>query len=228
LWPERWPIERLERIRASKEAHWWQALYQQNPPQSIGSLWPESYFGEQLWTDDFPCVFDQSALAVDPAQGTERGDFTAIVFVGTTGGTFWVDASLERQSPEDAISKAIDLAQRYHPHHVALESNLFQSLLAPEFDRQCRERRIVPLPISLMEQRVSKRIRIERLGPYLLRRTLKFRRNKDCQRIVEQLQRFPADENDDGPDALELAIRVLQQGGGNYESPDFTLEFAQP
>jgi predicted phage terminase large subunit-like protein len=229
LWPARWPVERLERMRASKEAHWWQAMYQQNPPQSIGSLWPESYFGEHLWTDDFPHVFEQSALAVDPATGTEHGDYTAIVFVGSTGGTLWVDASLVRQTPEDAIGTAIDMAQQYDPHFVALESNLFQSLLAPEFDRQCRERRIPPLPIYPLEQRVPKRIRIERLGPYLLRRKLKFRRNKSCQTIVEQLQRFPADEHDDGPDALELAIRlVLQQSGSDCESPDFTVEFAQP
>jgi hypothetical protein len=62
-----------------------------------------------------------------------------------------------------------------------------------------------------------------------LRRKLKFRRNKSCQTIVKQLQRYPEDKHDDGPDALELAIRVLyRHGGSDYESPGFTVEFAQP
>lgn len=209
LWPERWPIERLERLRDSKDAHWWHALYQQHPAGDGRSAWPEAYFGKQLWAEGFPGVFELSALALDPSQGRARGDFSAIVFVGVSGGLIWVDASIERRPPERSVSDAIDMAMRYAPQAVVIESNSFQSLLAPEFDRQCRERRMPPLPIHLVEQRVPKETRIKRLGPHLLREKLRLRDTPGCRRLVQQLREFPFGGHDDGPDALELAIRAL-------------------
>jgi predicted phage terminase large subunit-like protein len=228
LWPERWPIERLEHLRQQKDAHWWQALYQQQPAGNGRSTWPESYFGKHLRAEGFPGVFELSALALDPSQGRTRGDFSAIVFVGVSGGLMWVDASIERRPPEKSVSDAIDMALRYAPQAVVIESNAFQSLLAPEFDRQCRDRRVPPLPIHLVEQRVPKETRIQRLGPHLLREKLKLRDTLDCQLLARQLREFPFGEHDDGPDALELAIRALTElvGCGRHDAGQ-TLEFAQ-
>lgn len=227
LWPERWPIERLEDMHRQKEEHWWQALYQQRPSKDPKSLWPESYFEDHLWTDAFPRAFELSALAVDPATGKETGDDSAIVFVGMSGGVYWVDAQVSKCASEDLITDAIDMAVRYAPHAVAIESNLFQSLLAPEFDRQCRVRNLPPLPIYLIEQRISKRTRIARLGPFLLQQKLRLRRTEGCQRLVSQLRQFPSKDHDDGPDALELAIRMIfQLAGSRHGGPDYTVEFA--
>src|SRR4029077_10746680 len=134
------PIERLERLRLSKDSHWWHALYQQRPSGDGRSTWPKAYFGKHLWAEGFPGAFELSALALDPSQGRARGDYSAIVFVGVSGGLMWIDASIERRPPERSVSDAIDMALRYAPQAVVIESNSFQSLLAPEFDRQCRDR----------------------------------------------------------------------------------------
>jgi predicted phage terminase large subunit-like protein len=209
LWPARWPLERLEKLRLAKDAHWWHALYQQRPAGDGRSTWPAEYFGKHLWADEFPTVFELSALALDPSLGRAGGDFSAIVFAGVSGGLLWIDASIERRPPEKSVADAIDMAIRYAPHAVVIESNAFQSLLAPEFDRQCRDRGAPPLPIHLMEQRVPKKTRIRRLGPHLLREKLRLRDTPGCERLEQQLREFPLGEHDDGPDALELAIRTL-------------------
>jgi predicted phage terminase large subunit-like protein len=209
LWPERWPIERLEQVREEKEPHWWNAMYQQRPSRGSRSTWPEAYFGSHLWTAKFPDAFEISSLALDPSMGARRGDYSAIVFAGLSGGLAWIDASIERRPPEKAVSDAIDMASAYAPDAVVLEANAFQDLLAPEFDRQCRDRRRPPLPIRLIRQHVPKPIRIERLGPHLLRQKLRLREGPGCRRLAMQLREFPGSEHDDGPDALELALRML-------------------
>ena len=66
----------------------------------------------------------------------------------------------------------------------------------------------------------SKHERIQALDPYLafaepgsnvIRGRLRFRDCDDCRLLVEQLMMFPNKEyHDDGPDALEMAIRLLQ------------------
>src|SRR5262245_875456 len=106
LWPERWPLRRLERIRQEKEAGWWQAMYQQRPGDSSRRTWPDSYFGAHLWAGTFPSVFDVAALAVDPSRGGRQGDYSAIAFAGLSGGLAGIDASIERRPPEQTVSDA--------------------------------------------------------------------------------------------------------------------------
>jgi predicted phage terminase large subunit-like protein len=44
LWPERFPVERLERIRAAIGARAWNALYQQRPTSEEGALFKRQWF----------------------------------------------------------------------------------------------------------------------------------------------------------------------------------------
>jgi len=54
--------------------------------------------------------------------------------------------------------------------------------------------------------------RIRRLGPYLASHRLRFKDASPSTRLlVEQLQEFPVADHDDGPDALEMAIRLAEQ-----------------
>jgi len=222
LWPARWPRAALDEIRTGKEAGWWQALYQQHPSRNPHSLWPEEYFGPHLWEGRFPDDFDLSAIALDPAQGKKSGDSSAIVFAGLAEGLLWVDARIVQVPPEEAVREAIDMSRWYCPHAVAVESNAFQYLLAPEFDRQCRERRLPPLPIHLIEQRTPKFVRIERLGTFFQRRKIRIKETPGSQILYDQLRDFPQGDHDDGPDALELAIRMLQTmaAGGHDDRGD--------
>lgn len=226
LWPARWPIERLEATRLQKPVEWWQAMYQQRPGRGSGSTWPDTYFGRHLWAETFPRVFDVSDLAVDPSRGGSRGDYSAIVFAGHSGGLFWINASIERRPPERTVSDAIDMALHYAPHAVAVEANAFQFLLGSEFDRQCRDRRVPPLPLHLVEQHGSKELRIGNVGSFLMRQQLRLRDTPGCRLLVQQLRGFPLSDHDDGPDALELAMRMLShRPGRGRNEPDMTFDF---
>jgi hypothetical protein len=55
-------------------------------------------------------------------------------------------------------------------------------------------------------------MRIRRLGSYLSKRQLRFLACSPSTRLlVEQLRDFPCGAHDDGPDALEMAIRLAEE-----------------
>ena len=125
----------------------------------------------------------------------------------------YVEADLRRDRSAEAMAReAVDYVADWHPDRLALEANGFQELLWPLFKHESRARQ-VPLPIdakSLLVNTVSKEARIRRLGPYLFQRQMRFKWDSAGTRLlVEQLRQFAVGDHDDGPDALEQALRVM-------------------
>lgn len=183
-----------------------------------GALWSASVFAEHIWADDqWPREFDSSVIAVDPSLGkTEQSDPSAIVFAGFRNGTIWVDCSIERRTPVKLIEDTFFMFDRYRPNAVGIESNGFQEMLQPLFDVKSQQDARPPLPLYMIPNTVNKQTRIRRLDPYLDtgRKAIKFksRDSEDCKEMVEQLQMFPnKGYHDDGPDALEMAIRLATE-----------------
>ena len=187
-----------------------------------GALWPGSYFDGHIWATSWPDAFERSAIAVDPSMGgSETGDYSAIVFVGLSGGLLWVDCSIERRTPGQIVEDTTGMHLRLRSHSVGCESNGFQAVLGTLFDNHCRDCNLPPLPLYLINNGSaggSKATRIQRLDPYLANGKFQFRDTADCHMLVEQLQMFPTKGfHDDGPDALEMAVRLLGKFGGAEE-----------
>jgi predicted phage terminase large subunit-like protein len=100
-----------------------------------------------------------------------------------------------------------------------VEDNLFQRLLLKEFDRLGQELGQL-LPIKGVTHRVAKETRVAGLSPLLERGRLRFiRGHSDQELLVEQLLYFPSRTlHDDGPDALEGAVRLAQELPGGAAS----------
>lgn len=49
LWPQRWPIGKLEQRKSAVSGYWWSALYQQSPGRHGSMEWPDAYFAEHIW-----------------------------------------------------------------------------------------------------------------------------------------------------------------------------------
>ena len=221
LWPERWPIDQLEQKRQSLDIFWWKALYQQIPGRHGDAQWPDHYF-EDIWCDEWewPDKFEVSSIANDPSKGSSSkvGDYNAVAQTLLHSGTIYVDCLVERTAPEIMVGKMLDMAHATNPpaYAIGVEGNAFQDLLSTEFDRQCREKRIPPVPLNIITNSVNKDLRISQIGPYLARKKLKFRRSSPgCHLLVSQLQEWPLADYDDGPDALEMALRLLQHIAAN-------------
>ena len=176
-----------------------------------GALWPAAYFEDRIWADEIPSQYDICAMGVDPAQSKQSSaDFSAVVFVGLSGRTLWVDAVIERLSPGELIEVIARMHDRYRPLGIGVESIAFQRLYCDLLDSWCQVRRRPPLPVFAISDHAAKDIRVQRLDSYLAGDKFRFRRSPGCDLLVEQTMMFPNKiAHDDGPDALEMAVRML-------------------
>ena len=84
-------------------------------------------------------------------------------------------------------------------------------MLAAEWRRQAAAAGI-HLPPQLIHNTDNKLLRIRRLGPALAQHRLRFNAGSwGAREVVNQLRDFPIGDHDDGPDALEMAFRLLAE-----------------
>ncbi len=180
-----------------------------------GALFPAEYFEDHIWTDRWPDAFDLSVITLDPSLGrTLASDYSAIVFAGLNGGRWYIDADIERRPPTQIVEDVIRIFATYHPNVVGIESDGFQAVLHPLFDQYCQLHNVPPLPIALIQNGPigSKNARVACLDPYLANRQLAFPRTDGNRMMMDQLRAFPLKgHHDDGPDALEMAMRLAQE-----------------
>jgi len=90
----------------------------------------------------------------------------------------------------------------------AVESNNFQQLMVDDLQRRLREN-VHPLKIKPLQHSSQKHSRICSLEAYVSQGLLRF--NSKHQQLLQQLTQFPMAKNDDGPDALEMAVDTARK-----------------
>ena len=212
LWPEREDLYSLMCLRA--EIGWAAfAREKQNAPVSPDLCeWPDEYFNDEIWFDTWPPNLKLCVATLDPSKGSDarRGDYSALIVLGVDNeGRMYVDADLARRPMAQMVADAADWCARWSVQAFGVEANQFQELLAEPLEAEFRCRGLIGFSPWLIRNHTSKLVRIRRLGPLLARRCLRFRRGSAGARcLVEQLRTFPIGDHDDGPDALEMAIRL--------------------
>jgi predicted phage terminase large subunit-like protein len=211
LWPDKFPLEVLHKQREQMGTA---AFNQekQNVPDSDDSLFasenivyyqPEELFEKSLVIGSW---FDPSI------ESGSVHDFKAIITVGYSPEEacyYVLDAYIKRATLDAALMANFTIAKLYQPLIMAVESNLFQRLLLREFDRMAKDLGQV-LPLRGVINSLNKEVRVAGLSPLVERGKIKFRAgHSDQDLLVEQLTGFPDLPHDDGPDALEGAIRVV-------------------
>lgn len=185
-----------------------------------GADWPSIYWGDWVFATALPprSRWTASAIAVDPSLGKQdrRGDYSAIVLLVIADDLLWVQADLQRRSPQKLIADTLVLCDQYQPNFLGFEANQFQELLVHEFERVSRNARALARGVFQIRNNVNKLLRIRRLGPYIVRRELRVIDDLGGRLLVQQLQEFPTGKHDDGPDALEMAIRLIMEAAAHH------------
>jgi hypothetical protein len=179
-----------------------------------GAEWPgELFVGTEC--DWWPSGFEASALAIDPSKGREHGDYAALVFVGLNAGKYYVDSQLGRWPAGVIADRAAEMFRELRPDVIGLEANANQDLaFTPLLDQASAKAHLAPLTSRLwtINNHVAKINRIYRLGPAIQRKQFVFRESPGNRVLLSQLQSFPLnDSHDDGPDALEMSVRLLTE-----------------
>lgn len=224
LWPTKYDLAALDQIKVSLGAREFEALYQQNPTAPGATEWSADLFGDEIWWDKpWPKRDEMKAvtIAIDPSKGTEskNGDYCAIVAVGRLhDNTVVVNPFISRMSAEAIVDTVLEMSLKMQPDMVVCESNSFQHLLVSGMNKKADN-----LGLRLLAQGVhntiKKEVRIRRLGPFLEQKRFRIMKNSYGQLLMDQLRLFPSARYDDGPDALELALRTLISVSNNKHRP---------
>ena len=211
LWAYRRTIRQLQALRDTDRRSF-ESLYQQNPIPDGGTEWPSSFFdGSDVWFDDWPGDPILKVTGIDPSKGSKAkaGDYSAIVkcMVGPDM-RLYIEADLDRRHVDAIAARIIEIQRAFRPQAQAIEINGFQEWVADRAERMGDDEACF-VPIVRYDNTGNKEARIRQLTPYLSMRKIRFKRNSPgTTLLVNQMRDFPNGEHDDGPDALEMAVRT--------------------
>jgi predicted phage terminase large subunit-like protein len=215
LWPEEEDLYTLMCMRVESGQPAFEREKQGSPVNPELCECPESYFEATIWFDDWPREMQVKTLVLDPSKGSEsrHGDYSALVMLGVDRhGLLYVDADLARRPTPQMVADAVECYRRFQPDVFGIEANQFQDLLAPALCAEFAQQGMLIRSPYLLVNTVNKQVRIRRLGQYLSLNRLRFKANSPSTRLlVQQLKEFPLADHDDGPDALEMAIRLASE-----------------
>jgi len=155
--------------------------------------------------------------ANDPSMGKhmDRGDYSALITGGkdSAGYIYILDADIKRRHPDVIIDDMISKARYYKYNLFGIEEVAFQEYFKDAAIKRVRtEDMDVRLPIiGVPNTTTKKKIRIQSLQPLIANGTIKF--HKSQKKLIEQLRFYPKVDHDDGPDALEMLVRLFKGSG---------------
>ncbi len=203
-WPEKFPVERLERIRREAGTVIFNAQYQNDTEAMKGAVFKEEWL---RFYDEPPAplrIFQGVDLAVAQHAGS---DFFAIVTIGADvwGNIYVLDCHQARLSFRRQTAAIAERFRRFDPVKVAIESNAYQAAQA-DILRELGLARVAK--VYTTRDKLSRAWKLSALfedGRVWLGRTM--------HELVEQLLSFPESEHDDLFDALDLAVSISASHG---------------
>lgn len=209
LWPERFPLDALERIRTAIGPRDWSALYQGRPAPEEGE-----YF-RRAWLRPYSAAPLRATMrtygASDYAVTKHGGDYTVHIVIGVdpAGDLYLLDLYRERADAAEWVEALCDLVLRWRPMEWAEEVGQIRSGIGPFLDKRMHERgayvvrRGFPTKGDKSARAQSIRGRLGQRGLYVPAGAPWL---ADFQ---DELLHFPVGVHDDQVDALGLIGQML-------------------
>jgi predicted phage terminase large subunit-like protein len=209
LWPDRYPLTAIERIRANSIPRYFSALYQQEPIPDTGDYFKREWL---LPVDNLP---PRESLRVyggsDYAVTSSGGDFTvhAVLALDPDSNPWMLDIWRKQAASDEWVEVFCDLVKKWKPMGWAEESGQIKSGVGPFLEREMRERHAY----TLREQfptRGDKAVRAQSFRGLIATRGLRVPVAAAWRGEFEsELLRFPAGVHDDQVDACGLIGQLL-------------------
>ncbi len=218
LWPSRFSLGKLERIRRTIGGSAWAALYQQRPAAAEGAIfrreWWQTYTAATL-----PARFESIVLSLDTAfKAGAANDYSVglVLGVGKTG-YFVLDIWRER-AEFPALKRAIEmLALKWKPDALLIEDKASGQSLIQELKAGSR---LAVLPIRVDSDKVTRAVAVTPLceaGKVYLPEDAPW-----LAEFIEEISSFPAAPHDDQVDALTQALNHARGSSGFETWSNFT------
>jgi predicted phage terminase large subunit-like protein len=211
LWPEKYDLRALERLRANMQPADWSALYQQNPTPDQGIYFSTDWLRPYI---DPPArdtlhVYGASDYAVT----SDGGDYTCHIVVGVDPEEriYILDLWRARTSSDIWVETQCDMMERWRPAGWAEESGQIKLGVGPFLHKRLLERRINVVRAQF-PTRGDKAIRAQSIRGRAATRGLYVPSQAFWYPDFRQeLLAFPVGRNDDQVDALGLIGQVIDR-----------------
>jgi len=210
LWPDRWPVERLQQERERVGTLAFEQEYLANPiddsirvfrPEWLKRYDPDELAGKELIT----------LMAVDPATGVSGGDYFAL-WIGSvdrhTGIIYTRALKLKRIGIVDQVKIIIAAFEQWKPVRIGIETVAYQVALKDILDEHSRRRQFY-MPIVSIRTTTNKRARIEGSSPFYENGTFRLPAAL-APEIESQFLHFPKGRHDDAPDVCAMGIELAR------------------
>ena len=210
LWPAKYPIKNLERIRKAIGPRDWSALYMQKPSPQEGLFFKREWV---RWFDEFPKnmhIYGASDYAVSKGGGdwTVHGVFGVDVVENIYVLDWW-----RGQTASDVwVEKFLDLVRGWKPLLWGEEKGQIIKSLGPFIDKRCQERNTYVAREQMASVR-DKETRAQSIRGRMAMGKVYFPNTLWGRELVERIMTFPTGVDDD-VDVLGLFGRMLDKTVG--------------
>lgn len=232
LWEAKNSYYKLMTIKVSLGDAAFNSEYQNDPLDPSACL-----FSEETTTfyDDDPPDFSDRRFAFfgsnDPSLGKNSKSDTSSLFAlaldSASGIMYVVEADITKRTPDRIIVDAIEMEKRLRQIYrhgfqaFGVESVQFQSFFATVMARESA-RLGVYLPVRQIPSLLPKQVRIESLVPFVTNGYVRFSRKH--KELLKQMFQYPMGRNDDGPDGLEMVVKLAIGAKGTTQAEYTTVQ----
>ena len=215
LWPEQWPIEALEKTKASLDPKYWNAQYMQQPTSDNSAIIARKHW--RIWERDDPPQCDYIIQSWDTAFETKNNsDFSAC----TTWGVFYNEE--EGDSPQVILLDAFkdrmafpELKQIALKHYKEWEPDAFIVEKKAAGAPLIQELRSMGIPVQEFSpsRGNDKMVRLNAVADLFSSGKIWAPDTRWAREVIEEVASFPVGEHDDFVDTTSQALLRYRQGG---------------
>ena len=210
LWPERFPLLDLQRIRQSVGSAAWAALYQQRPAAAEGTIFKRDWIRTY---HDLPSSFQKIVQSCDTAFKTgAENDYSVITTWGVTeNGYFLVSLWRGRVEFPELKRQVASQAEQWKSHAILIEDKASGQSLVQELKLATR------FPILPVKIDSDKRARAEAVTPLFEAGRIFVPESAPwVDAYIDELLAFPVGAHDDAVDSTTQALNHFREDSGGY------------
>lgn len=220
LWPARYPLEALEKIKRVVGPYVWPALYQCSPILTENQEFKPEWY-KYIEEKELEMLNTVNYLTVDTAMSKRaQADYCGFCDNSMDSENFWnIRAWRARLGPEELVNNLFALHLRRNYAKIGIEKTAYLDGLKPFIDQEQRRRGIYLPIVELKHNQTAKEIRIRGgLIPRYASGSIKHIVGQ-CKALEEEQANFPNGMNDDVVDAEAYMPQIVEEQGLQDSTP---------
>lgn len=209
LWGTQFSLENLLKTKLEVGSYEWSSLYQQNPLNAENQEFKQIMF-KPISQQEVNRLQTNCFITIDPAvKEKDSSDYTGTIINRVDINNNWyVKSSQKKMNSSKLIDHIFDLWRIERPDAIGIEETTYIDAIYPFLKLEMIKRNIFPIIYHLKHHGTAKELRIRGLLPRYEASKI-FHIIGECDKLEEEMLRFPKGKHDDQVDALAYQEQIV-------------------